>query len=67
MFLLPVQTMTEKKLRKQLEADLGLDLLPRKDFIRTVVSIWSLWHLEALLNCVRSRVICWDVGLAVCL
>ena len=33
------QTMTEKKLRKQLEADLGVDLVPRKDFVRTVVSL----------------------------
>ena len=38
-----VQTMTEKKLRKQLEADLGVDLVPRKEFVRSVVGLCRAW------------------------
>ena len=56
-----MQTMTEKKLRKQLEADLGVNLLPRKDFIRAVVSTSPLcilmngMHTSCLQQCDHAR------------
>ena len=56
-----MQTMTEKKLRKQLEADLGVNLLPRKDFIRAVVGTSPLCILMNGMHTSCSNVITRDL------